>query len=109
MKPIGPYSLAVRAGNFLFVSGQIHPHGDIQNQTLRVLDQIETILVSHNLSLKNVVKTEVYLSDLDNFAAMNAIYAARFTDEPQPARQAMQVARLPQDALIEISCIAYLG
>ena len=113
-KAIGPYSHAVRAGNLLFVSGQIPidpAHGKImettiQAQTRQVLANIEAVLRSEDLTLENVVKAEVYMKDLSQFQEMNAIYAEAFSFPVKPARQAMQVARLPMDALIEISCIA---
>ncbi len=114
-KAIGPYSQAVAAGPFLFVSGQIPidpktgklVENTIQAQTRQVLDNIEAILKSQDLSWEHVVKMEVYLKDLGDFAEMNAIYAERIQTEVKPARQAMQVAKLPLDVRIEISCIAY--
>lgn len=116
-RAIGPYSQAVAAGSFLFVSGQIPidpktgviSATTIEEQTEQVIDNIEAILKSENLSLKHVVKTEVYLKDLQDFTAMNHIYTQRFSHAIKPARQAMQVAKLPMDARIEISCIAYYG
>lgn len=114
-KAIGPYSQAVAAGPFLFVSGQIPidpktgklVENTIQAQTRQVLDNIEAILKSQDLSWEHVVKMEVYLKDLGDFAEMNVIYAERIQTEVKPARQAMQVAKLPLDVRIEISCIAY--
>lgn len=113
-KAIGPYSQAVLAEGFLFVSGQIPINPltgkiestDIRLQTIQVLDNIEQILIAAGLSFKNVVKTEIYVSDLEHFGLINTLYAERFTHPIQPARQLMQVARLPLDSLIEISCIA---
>jgi len=115
-KAIGPYSQAVQAGDYLFVSGQlgIDPAtgqfvGDtIEDQTAQVLSNIEAILSAQGLSLQNIVKTEVYLKDINDFRNMNAIYANRFSHTVKPARQAMQVAKLPLDALVEISCIAFI-
>jgi len=115
-KAIGPYSQAVRAGGFLFVSGQIPldpktgklVEGPIATHTAQVLDNIEAILHASGLSFKHVVKTEVYLKDMADFPEVNALYATRFTSEPLPARQTMQVAKLPLDARIEISCIAVI-
>lgn len=115
-KAIGPYSQAVAAGPFLFVSGQIpiDPQtgslcGEtIEEQTVQVLNNIEAILHAAGLTLENVAKTEVYLKDMQDFATVNALYAARFSHPVKPARQAMQVAKLPMDVRIEISCIAYI-
>lgn len=116
-KAIGPYSQAIQAGPFLYISGQIpiDPKTGkiiamtIEAQTEQVLDNITAILMAAGLTLEHVVKTEVYLKDLHDFPVMNALYAKRFSHPVKPARQAMQVARLPMDALIEISCIAYLA
>lgn len=113
-KAIGPYSHAVKAGDFLFISGQIplNPKtgelapATIKAQTLQVLDNLEAILKAAGLSWEHVVKSEVFMKDLQDFKEMNALYAERFPHEIKPARQAFQVARLPMDALIEISCIA---
>jgi 2-iminobutanoate/2-iminopropanoate deaminase len=115
-KAIGPYSQAVKVGNLLFVSGQvpIDPAAGkivdftIQGQTKQVLANIAAILKAANITFENVVKTEVYMKDLNHFQEMNAIYAETFHYPIKPARQAMQVARLPLDSLIEISCIAHL-
>jgi 2-iminobutanoate/2-iminopropanoate deaminase len=115
-KAIGPYSQAVAAGPFLFVSGQIpiDPQtgalcGEtIEEQTVQVLNNIEAILYAAGLTLADVVKTEVYLKDMQDFAKVNALYAARFSHPIKPARQAMQVAQLPLDVRIEISCIAFI-
>jgi len=115
-KAIGPYSQAVQAGRYLFVSGQlaIDPVSNkligtgIEEQTTQVLNNIEAILRAQSLSFKDVVKAEVYLRDMNDFKGMNLIYSERFSDIVKPARQAMQVAKLPLDALVEISCIAYI-
>ena len=114
-KAIGPYSQAIMAGPFLFVSGQIpiDPQtGAIKGQTIeaqteQVLDNIEDILHAAGFTLKDVVKTEIYLKDMQHFSAVNVLYGNRFSHAVKPARQALQVARLPLDVLIEISCIAY--
>ena len=111
----GPYSQAIDAGDFVFVSGQlpIDPatnqlvEQDIETMTHRVIDNLEAILSAAHLSLKHVVKTEVFLKDLSDFSAMNRAYSARFNHTPAPARQTIQVAKLPMDAQIEISCIAF--
>ncbi|MBP6939703.1 MAG: RidA family protein [Deltaproteobacteria bacterium] len=116
-KAIGPYSQAVSAGDFTFVSGQIGMdprtgnivEGGIREQTAQVLNNLRAILVTAGLSTKDVVKAEVYLSDMNDFAVMNEVYAASFLGDTKPARAAVQVARLPRDVLVEISCIAYRG
>lgn len=114
-KAIGPYSQAVLAGGFLFVSGQIpiNPktgkvdETTIEGQTKQVLTNIKAILEAAGLSFKNVVKTEIYLKDLQDFAVVNTLYGEVFCHEVKPARQTIQVARLPLDVLIEISCIVF--
>lgn len=113
---IGPYSQALCAGSYIFVSGQIaiDPKttklaGDtIEEQTHQVLKNMEAILAAQGLSLENVVKTDVYLKDLKDFQAMNAIYAEKFVYATKPARATVQISKLPMDALIEISCIAFI-
>ena len=112
---IGPYSQAVTAGPFLYVSGQIpiDPQtgfvkgSTIEVQTEQVLDNIEAILHAAGFTLQHVVKTEVYLKDMQDFAVVNTLYAKRFSHPIKPARQAMQVGKLPLDVHIEISCIAF--
>jgi 2-iminobutanoate/2-iminopropanoate deaminase len=99
----------------MFVSGQIaldangSVSGGIREQTRRVLDNIAAILAARGCGLERIVKTTVYLKDLAHLGEMNEEYAAHFTAEPKPARETVQVAKLPKDALVEISCIAYLG
>jgi 2-iminobutanoate/2-iminopropanoate deaminase len=113
-KAIGPYSQAVLAGSLLFVSGQIPIDPStgkvvdhtIGGQTRQVFKNIEAILRAAGLDLRDVVKAEVYLKNMDDFQEMNTIYAEKFNSPIKPARQAMQVGRLPMDVLIEISCIA---
>ena len=115
-KAIGPYSQAVVAGGFVFVSGQIalNPstasiiEGGIMDQTLQVLKNIEAILKEAGLSLNRVVKTEVFLKDFDDFAAMNDVYATFFPGDIKPARVTVEVSRLPKDALVEIGCVALI-
>jgi len=114
-KPIGPYSQAVKSNGFLFVSGQIAlepASGEfagvtIQQQTERVLENLKAILGASGASLGHVVKTTVFLKDMNDFAAMNEVYARYFSAAP-PARSTVQVARLPKDALVEIEVIAVL-
>ena len=115
-KALGPYSQAIRAGPFLFVSGQvpIDPatgelvQGTIGDQARRALQNIGEILKAGGASFQHVVRTTVYLSDLADFPAMNEVYGTFFT-VPQPARSTIQAAKLPRDARIEIDVIAYLG
>ena len=111
---IGPYSPAVRAGQLLFVSGQvpIDPatgqmiEGDVAAQTRRVLDNVGALLVAADRSFADVVRTTIFLADMNDFASVNAIYAQYFS-EPYPARATVQVARLPKDARVEIDVIAF--
>jgi 2-iminobutanoate/2-iminopropanoate deaminase len=113
---IGPYSQAIRAGDFLFVSGQIplDPStgalvlGDVRDQAQRVLENLRAILVAGGASLDRVVKTTVYLADMADFPAMNDVYAA-FFPSAAPARATVQVSRLPRDVRVEIDAVAYLG
>ena len=115
-KAIGPYSQAVRAGSLLFVSGQvpIDPatgqivNGDIAAQTHRVFQNIGEILKAGGASFDHVVRTTVFLADMNDFAAMNEAYATYFTT-PAPARATVQVSRLPRDARVEIDVIAAFG
>ena len=110
---IGPYSPAVRAGHLLFVSGQvpIDPatgqliEGDIGAQTRRVLDNVGALLKASGLTFADVVRTTVFLADLEDFSAMNEVYRTYFS-EPYPARSTVQAARLPRDARIEVDAIA---
>jgi 2-iminobutanoate/2-iminopropanoate deaminase len=114
-KPIGPYSQAVKSNGFLFVSGQvaIDPRsnefvpGDISQQTERTLENLKGILEASGANLHHVVKTTVFLKDMNDFAAMNEVYG-RFFTAASPARSTVQVARLPKDALVEIEVIASL-
>lgn len=114
-KPIGPYSQAVKSGGFLFASGQVafdpstHEFlsGDVGQQTERVLENIKGILEAGGVNLHHVVKTTVFLKDMNDFAAMNEVYGRYFGAAP-PARSTVQVARLPKDALVEIEVIASL-
>lgn len=110
---IGPYSVGVKAGGVIFTAGQLgvdpesgeFPPGGIQAQTRQALENLSAVLSSAGSSLNNVVKTTVFLRDMDDFSAMNDIYAAFFTED-FPARSAVQVARLPKDAEVEIEAIA---
>lgn len=112
---IGPYSQAIRAGQWLFLSGQIPlapssgeiVGADARVQTRQVLDNIGAVLAAAGVSFDAVVKTTVYLTDLSDFSAMNEVYATVFTD-PAPARATVQVSRLPRDVRVEIEAIAVL-
>ena len=113
-KAIGPYSSALRAGDWLFVSGQVpfDPStgqlidGDIAAQTRRVLDNVGALVSAAGLTLADIVRTTVFLADMNDFAAMNDVYRTYFF-EPYPARSTVQAARLPRDARIEIDAIAF--
>jgi 2-iminobutanoate/2-iminopropanoate deaminase len=111
-KAVGPYSQAVQASGLLFIAGQIPldssgtmVEGDVGIQVRQVLDNIGAILKAAGLSFDHVVRTTVYLSDLNDLAAMNQVYGGYFS-EPYPARATVQVARLPRDVKIEIDAIA---
>jgi 2-iminobutanoate/2-iminopropanoate deaminase len=114
-KPIGPYSQAVKANGFLYMSGQVAldpktgeiTGSDIKEQTERVMNNIKGILEAAGSNLHHVVKTTVFLKDMNDFAAMNEVYGRYFTAAP-PARSTVQVARLPKDAFVEIEVIAAL-
>jgi 2-iminobutanoate/2-iminopropanoate deaminase len=113
---IGPYSQAIKAGGFLFLSGQIPLDpatgelvgGSIADQTHRVFLNLKAILGAAGASFDHVVKTTVYLADMSEFAAMNAVYGGYFSS-PAPARATIQAARLPRDVRVEIDLVAYLG
>ncbi len=113
-KAIGPYSQAVKAGSFIFTSGQLpidvstgeFAKGGIAEQTRQSILNVKAILESAGASLADVVKSTVFLSDMNNFAEMNKVYSELFGTEKHPARSAVQVARLPKDALVEIEVVA---
>ncbi len=110
---IGPYSQAIRAGNTVYLSGQlgIDPKtgklvdGGVEEQTRQVLENIKAVLFSAELNLTSVVKAEVYLTDMNDFAKMNEIYGTYFT-QPYPARVCVAVKQLPKDGKVEISVVA---
>ena len=112
---IGPYSQGVSADNLVFVSGQIpiDPtsgsliRGNIKEQTALVIENIRGILKSSGLDLDSVVKVEVFLKNMDDFSEVNEVYEKKFENKIKPARQVVEVSRLPKDAGIELSCIAY--
>jgi 2-iminobutanoate/2-iminopropanoate deaminase len=111
-KAIGPYSQAVRYGNMLFVSGMLGMDpktgemagADIETQAIRVLENLKAVVEAAGMGLKNVLKSTVFLKDMNDFAKFNEIYGRYFPESP-PARETVQVAKLPRDATIEISII----
>lgn len=111
---IGPYSQATKAGNYLFVSGQLpidpltgeFAGSDITAQTQQSLKNLKAIVEASGMNIEDIVKVVVYLCDMNNFAAMNAVYSTVFTSN-YPARVAIEVARLPKDALVEIEATAF--
>ena len=115
-RAIGPYSQAMRAGGFLFLSGQIalDPRreqlvgGDIKQQTRRVLENVKALLQAAGSALNRVVKCTVFLADMNDFGAMNEEYGSFFQEEP-PARTTVAASRLPRGALVEIDVIAVVG
>jgi 2-iminobutanoate/2-iminopropanoate deaminase len=112
-EPIGPYSQAIQTGNLLFVSGQIALQrstgamitANIEEETKMVMANVKAVLAAAGLDFANVVKTSIFLKDMNNFPVVNQIYGTFFTQNP-PARETVEVSRLPKDANVEISCIA---
>ena len=117
--PVGPYNQAiVSTGKMLFVSGQIAidpatnrlvHDGDVAKQTEQVMANIAAILTAAGATLEDIVKTGVFLKDMNDFATMNGVYARYFDEATAPARACVEVARLPKDVLVEIDCIAVIG
>ena len=115
-EPIGPYSQAILAGNMLFVSGQIAIQkssgnlitGNIEDETTQVMINLSEVLKAAGMTFKDVVKCSIFLKDMNNFPKMNEIYGQYFTENP-PARETVEVSRLPRDVNVEISCIAVKG
>lgn len=112
-KPIGPYSQAIAAGNMLFVSGQIaldalsgeSRTADIKAETRQVMENLRQILKAAGMGFQDVVKCSIFLKNMDNFPFVNEVYGTYFDDLP-PARETVEVSRLPKDVNVEISCIA---
>lgn len=112
-EPIGPYSQAIQAGNMLFISGQIAIerssgnviNSDIESETRQVMVNLEKVLKAAGFDFPNVVKSSIFLKDMNNFPKVNAIYGEYFNTNP-PARETVEVSRLPKDVNVEISCIA---
>jgi 2-iminobutanoate/2-iminopropanoate deaminase len=113
---IGPYSQAVKAGTFLFLSGQIPVNPatnevvekDIVVQTQQVMNNIKAILDKESLTLEHIVKTTIFVTDINQFATVNEVYG-KFLGDHRPARSTVEVSRLPKDVLIEIEVVAYTG
>ena len=115
--PVGPYNQAIKAGNFVYCSGQIaiNPNskkidclGDIKGETTQVLNNLKAVLTASGGSLEDVIKTTIFLTDLNNFQIVNEIYSEFFQNEPSPARACVEVSSLPKGVLIEIDCVAYI-
>lgn len=115
-KPIGPYNQAVISGDLMFISGQVafDPNtdelvlDDIQSETKQVMENLKSILEEANLSFDNVVKTTIFLSDMNDFQQVNEVYGSYFSNDQAPARETVEVSRLPKDVNVEISMIAQL-
>ncbi len=112
-KVVGPYSQAIDTGNFVFISGQIHVspsgklvEGTIEKKTKQVMANLKAVLNAAGLDFSNVTKTEIYLADMGNYSKVNEIYASYFSD-PYPARVTVGVKKLPLNADVEISVVAY--
>jgi len=113
--PIGPYSQAIADAGLLFMSGQVGRKHDVTEledgvaeQTRQAIHNLQAVLAKRDLSLANVVKTTVFLADMDDFGAMNTVYMEMFGEDAAPARSTIEVSRLPLDALVEIDAIAVL-
>ncbi len=112
--PIGPYSQAVQAGNTVYVSGQIPLDAsgalvgadDVAAQTHQVLENLRAVLAAAGLTLADVVKCSIFVRDLENFGAINQVYGTYFPGDAAPARETVEVSRLPRDVQVEISCVA---
>lgn len=112
-EPIGPYSQAIASGNMLFISGQIAIQkpsgnlvtGNIEDETHQVMQNLEAILQAAGMDFTHVVKSTIFLKDMNNFPKVNEVYGKRFSQNP-PARETVEVSRLPKDVNVEISCIA---
>ena len=115
-KPIGPYNQAVIAGNYMYISGQIalNPKSgeliteEIKKETTQVMENLKAILSEASLTFENVVKTTIFLSSMDDFAVINEIYGSYLNDSTAPARETVQVSKLPVGVNVEISMIAML-
>lgn len=114
--PIGPYSQAVLSGNTLYTSGQIalHPQtgelvtGDIETETKQVMENMKAVLDAAGMTFENVIKSTIFISNMDDFAKINGVYGAYLNEKTAPARETVQVAKLPKNVNVEISMIAVL-
>ncbi len=115
--PVGPYNQAIKAGNFIYCSGQIaidpvsneiNCLGNIEKETIQVLKNLLAVLSAGGAKAEDVIKTTIYLTDLKNFKTVNDIYSDFFKVENPPARACVEVSSLPKDVLIEIDCVAFL-
>jgi 2-iminobutanoate/2-iminopropanoate deaminase len=112
--PIGPYNQAVFSNNTLFISGQVafnvstqsFETENIKDETILVMENLKAILLEANMTFKNVIKTSIFIKNMDDFTNINAVYGAYFNPETAPARETVEVARLPKDVNVEISMIA---
>ncbi len=112
--PIGPYNQAILSGNTLYTSGQIalHPNtgeliiGSIEEETTQVMENMKEVLTAAKMTFKHVVKTSIFISDMNNFSEINSVYAQYFDEETAPARETVEVANLPKFVNVEISMIA---
>ena len=115
--PVGPYNQAIKAGNFIFCSGQIAINpisnsidclGDIEQETIQVIENLKEVLKAANADLTSFIKTTIFLTDLNNFNVVNSIYEKYFKGNNAPARACVDVSSLPKGVLIEIDCVAYI-
>lgn len=116
-EPVGPYNQAIKAGNFIYCSGQIAINpltnkidclGDIKKETKQVLNNIKAVLNSGGAQMEDVIKTTIFLTDMNNFQIVNSIYSEFFEGTFAPARACVEVSSLPKGVLIEIDCVAYI-
>ena len=115
--PVGPYNQAIKAGNFIYCSGQIAINplsnkidflGDIEKETIQVMKNLMAVLHAGGAKSQDVIKTTIFLTDLKNFNIVNSIYSDFFKDGPPPARACVEVSSLPKGVLVEIDCVAFL-
>ena len=116
-EPVGPYNQAIKAGNFIFCSGQIAIDpvsneipflGDIEKETIQVLKNLSAVLNAGGSKIEDVIKTTIFLTDLSNFQKVNEIYSDFFNVQDPPARACVEVSSLPKGVLIEIECVAFI-
>lgn len=114
--PIGPYNQAILSGNTLYLSGQIALNietgllvlDDVKSETRQVMENLKAVLTAAGMTFENVVKTTIFISDMNNFTLINEVYGSYFDEATAPARETVQVARLPKDVNVEISMIAVI-